>query len=288
MSGISRLRSLVNLPFLDLSKEIPEDTVVANDVDNTMLLPKTHVGTGPCNFHVGNTFKSLEKANHAFTTDKFKEKLSVFILKNIKYETEKGVPEYVASLQDRNVSVLALTARPKIKCDMNIAELTDEQLSDLGIHLEKSRNPFYKEDAEDFYKSYKGIFFSGEHKGEYITNLCGLTGYKPRHFIFGDDLEDNAREVDVAMKNLEIPCHAFEYTPYEGSGNGPYRPINLMAAAYQIDQLVRNHDLIEDWAAEKMVPPLPNDDRAACEKYFEDSKNYLKTILLGLDKANKL
>lgn len=260
--------------YTQLPSNFPKGTSYKFDVDQMLIdsSKKTYLGSGPFYFNLKKACYLLEKEGYVFKTDSLRDRIHVFVLKHVNHETEAGFSNYIGKLQDEN-DVLGLTARRKQMFNTNLAELTHSQLSQVGIHLENSYDPFYSEDSEELYKSFKGVYFTENgDKGPYLIKLYEKR--KPAHLVFGDDIFDNAKSVAMAMEKIDVPCTAFEYRPYlNNPENEGYRPFNLPAAALQLDELIHQRNLIEDWAAEKQSMSMQN------------GIEYLKDLIKRIDEA---
>lgn len=277
MSGITQT-SIVGGQYRETAKslglaagdKLPENTTVALDVDQTLIESKLDLGSGPFNFNLRRFLSDLKEEGYSFKTSNLKNRIILLTTINVPYETEKGLPEFIETLQNEGVSVLGETARKKKLFHVDLTRHTHQQLTSVGIHLENSYNPYTSK--LEYYRCSQGVFFTEEleRKGEYLINVFNCSK-RPNFLIFGDDLKEHSDDVAQEMKKAGIPCHVFEYRPYLHSDNGGYRPFDLMTAAVQLNQLVFKHKLVEPWEAEKLSLSLK-------EKPVEYFKSVIKSI----------
>lgn len=230
--------------FRQIPKNLSENTLYGFDIDQTLIDSNTYLGSGPFYFHLRNIFNSFVPK-----TTGLKDIISTFVMKNVAYESEEGFPDYIAKTQEKGETVLGITARKK-----ELAEATQMHLSSVGIRLDNVH------------------FTDGGDKGLFTVKLFELK--KPSYFVFGDDHRPNVESVAKSMESIGVPCHAFEYRPHlNNPANDGFRPFNLWGAGLQLEKLVLNQTLVEDWDADKQTP----------SESIEEGRAYFQSAIQKID-----
>lgn len=190
----------------EIIQEIDGDTLVIFDIDNTVIEPTGQVGSDQWYYYLAQKFQSLENLSLGDAHYKA-ERLWNTAQSYIKTQAvEEQTPQIIARLQERNIPVMALTARSR-----EIAEITRQQLSESNINFQKS-SPKYNY-AHNSTRYEGGILYQGEgfDKGKTLVEFLRHTNLKPKKIVFIDDKEKNTNNVNRALQELDIIHVEFRY-----------------------------------------------------------------------------
>jgi len=130
---------------------------------------------------------------------------------------EKETVSVINTLQEKGVTVIALTAR-----SLDLTQRTIEQLHRMGIYFTKTdphECPLVHGHGHGKPGLYiDGIIFSGEHsKGEMIISWFKQIKYRPKKIIFIDDKLKNLQSVEKALHNRDYPFIGIRYGHEDGN-----------------------------------------------------------------------
>lgn len=263
--------------ILDIEHVIDQNTLVLLDIDQTLIDPGHHLGTGPFNNYLKDIVKQLNSNPETkLNTPNLFDLITLYLARNVPMEpVEVETPALVSSLQGRNITVLGLTTRGRTEWYSTqvegIDELTKKQLNSIQIHLENAPSPFHQIDAKEIY----GILFTSHvPKGDYLISLFEKTSYRPSNIVFVDDRIDHVQSVEKAAKALNLPFNGFLYKRVETKGAG----FDPLIATIQLIELVNDHIL------------LSNEEAAAKKNQFEgvNPAVLLKDFVQQLDQVPEL
>jgi hypothetical protein len=193
--------------YLDQDDYNPE-TLVILDIDNTLLMPPTDLGSDQWFYAMYQRYlaKGYNKQDAVYAV------LPVYkqvILETDFVPVEKETVSLVKKLQNKNVTVIGLTAR-----SLDLCYRTIEQLDKVGIRFDVS-NPHecpikYGTDKPALYVD--GIIFCGNYnKGEVLVSWLKQIDYQPSKVIFVDDKLKNVKSVERALHKRDFPFYGLRY-----------------------------------------------------------------------------
>lgn len=188
--------------------EYNESTFVIFDIDNTLARTPDHYGSDQWFYWKKDQFEK-----EGFTEKEAIDLIMPELLQISAYlplvPVEKNTAKIVKNLQDKGVTVIALSAR-----SLDLTYRTIEQLHEIGIHF-KGKGPHncliqYGKGKPALYID--GIIFSGNHtKGEVIAHWFDQIDYHPKKVIFIDDKMKNLSSVEQALHKRNYPFIGIRY-----------------------------------------------------------------------------
>lgn len=190
--------------------EYNKNLLVIFDIDNTIGKMPTNLGSDQWFYakvdQLKTHGKSFEQALNLVLPELFHIQFHSWIV-----PIEKDTVSVINTLQEKGVTVIALTAR-----SLELTQRTIEQLHHLGIHFTKT-DPYecplthgHGHGKAGLYID--GIIFSGEHsKGEMIVSWFKQIKYRPKKIIFIDDKLKNLQSVEKALHNRDYPFIGIRY-----------------------------------------------------------------------------
>lgn len=193
----------------EILSEIDDDTIIGFDIDNTLIMPKDkdQKGSDQHFYYLVNKLKKLNFSHKE--ASRIAEEIWNDLQLHIATKTVEIItPELILGLQ-KKPRVFALTKR-----SFSIADITRQQLLDNNIDF--SINPIcsekmFKLNEHSFYS--QGILYQGEasDKGETLLSFFERLGLRPKKFIFVDDKEENAENINRALKSIPIIHIEYRY-----------------------------------------------------------------------------
>ncbi|MFC1870704.1 DUF2608 domain-containing protein [Candidatus Dependentiae bacterium] len=190
--------------------EYNENLLVIFDIDNTVGKLSTELGSDQWFYAKVDNLKASGK-----TVDEAIQ-LALPELFHVQFHSwmepvEKDTVQVIKNLQDKGVTVIALTAR-----SLELTQRTIEQLHHMGIYFTKT-DPYecplthgHGHGKAGLYID--GIIFSGNHsKGEMIVSWFKQIKYRPKKIIFVDDKLKNLQSVEKALHNRDYPFIGIRY-----------------------------------------------------------------------------
>jgi hypothetical protein len=195
--------------FKEIMKYVTPETLVALDIDDTLLLPVQTLGNDAWfQYRV----KQLQ-AEFASPAEAFERALADW--EAVRHQTkvklvEEDTAAIVEQLQGRGLIVMGLTTQ-----GLSLATRTIQQLLSLGIDLAKvapSRSDHYFDNGLGvLYR--KGILFtSGTPKGEALFKILELCHLQPKHILFINDKLSHLKEVEVTADKRGVPFTGLRYS----------------------------------------------------------------------------
>ncbi len=189
--------------------EFNDNTLVVCDIDNTLIYPKTIIGSEQWFYARVEGFESqgmtTAEAVNAVLPQSFE------LLEYIPMEpVESSTVAVINDLQKRGVTVIALTAR-----SLDLTYRTVDQLAQLGIHF-NGKGPVqcpmvYGEGKPALY--IEGILFCGSQgKGETLINWLTHIHYRPTKIIFIDDKMKNIIGVEQKLLPYQYQFIGIRYS----------------------------------------------------------------------------
>lgn len=230
----------------DVESAITPKSLVLLNLAEVLLDTKTSLGT-----------QAWRKYIRSRVSSRTHDELTRLVFEKIPPKTpEPGTAQFVKELQKKGFYVFGFTSRgrnewyaTKIK---DIDLLTERVLLQLDIDFERTTPPleWAKLNAilPDYY--HNGIIYSTNtyDKGEMLTLIFEKIGYRPEKVVFVDDKADSLKEVETAMKTLNIPFAGFNYdrTAKEHAQFDP------MIANIQLDYLISRGTVLSDVEAKQI------------------------------------
>lgn len=189
-------------------EEMNPRTLVMFDIDNTIIAPKTDLGSDQW-FYAMVAHGLKRGLTEQQAVDEILPVYAQIINQTPFYPVEPDTTSVIKELQDKGVSVIALTAR-----SLDLAHRTVEHLHDAEIHFTKT-DPHecpiqYGSGKPALY--IEGIIFSGNYpKGEVLLGWLNQIHYKPKKIIFIDDKLKNVKSVESAVHKRNIPFVGLRY-----------------------------------------------------------------------------
>lgn len=200
---------IVDAPSIeDVTKYIKPDernesTLVIFDIDNTLLYPKTLIGSEQWFYSVVKKYE-----DEGMTTQQAINKLLPQSFELMEYipmvPIEPGTVPVITNLQKDGIITIALTAR-----SLDLTYRTIDQLASVGIHF-NGKGPqecpiVYGDGKPALYMH--GVLFCGNHtKEKVLLNWLNQIHYQPKKIIFIDDKMKNVTAVGKAL-----PKHQYNY-----------------------------------------------------------------------------
>jgi hypothetical protein len=203
-STITEITSVAHL-------QLPSDahTLVAFDLDNTVMEPESEIGSdqwfGAALEHLKNKGLSHEAA--------FKIVRPRYIHLQQRTPTkpvESAIVTYIKALQERHIPTLAITARSHPLQNMTIAQLKSIGISFNTHHYKNISMTLTNEKHPAHIKH--GILFCGDNKkGNVLHTFLTLTKSTPKRVIMFDDKLHHLQEMEATFKKLGIDFHGYRY-----------------------------------------------------------------------------
>ncbi len=176
--------------------EFNAKTLVVFDIDNTLLYPKTLIGSEQWFYAMVSKFEAegmtTQEAINAILPQSFE------LLEYIPMDPVEPVTVPVINdLQQRGLVTIALTAR-----SLDLTYRTIDLLAQVGIYFQGTgpvQCPIVYGDGKPALYI-QGILFCGNHaKGDVLVNWLNQTDYHPKKIIFIDDKQKNLEAVAKAL-----------------------------------------------------------------------------------------
>ena len=197
---IYTLKEIAN--FLPTNKS----TLVVFDIDNTLLQPKTDLGSVQWFCHQHQEFVALGLTS----AEAAKQILPLFFHINHTIDLipiESTLVDDITHIKNNCERTLCLTARP-----LPLAERTLQQLQKnaLCFHVPELDEFVFNLNSVSLYK--QGCLFCGLNcKGDVLLAFLKAINYHPDVIIFIDDKEANLEAIETAAKQRNIPCVCLRY-----------------------------------------------------------------------------
>lgn len=186
----------------------PEDTLIATDIDNTMMLPRQWLGSEAW-FDAEVRHAQASSGSRQEAIDKARRKYIKIHQVSQAIPVEEQTPALISELQRAGYRTLGLTARSPL-----LAGRTHKQLADVGIDFRSTA--IYPDSVvtklEKASGYYQGIMFVTENdKGEALFTLLDKIHQTYKHVIFIDDRLENVEKVLAACHLRGIAATGFYY-----------------------------------------------------------------------------
>jgi hypothetical protein len=222
--------------------EYNKNLLIIFDIDNTIATTPTDFGSDQWFYAMKNRLMKTGTSEQ----DALNIMIPLFI--QIQHDTwlvpvEKNTISVINSLQDKGVSVIALTAR-----SLELAHRTLEQLQHMGIFFTRT-DPYecpitYGNTKPGLYID--GIIFSGNYdKGEMLVHWFKQSNYRPIKVIFIDDKLKNLHSVEKALHDRNYPFIGIRY----GYSDDRVHNFSLESIAEEQTQFFNTHPIVKPLAA---------------------------------------
>jgi len=193
----------------DITPLIDKKTFVAFDIDNTLITTNQSLGSSEWyDYQYRQYFeKGISSAKSHKKAQALWKQINEFSEMSL---VETDTAKFVENLQNKGISVIALTARPN-----DIYSLTEKQLKIQNINFSITavapKSNHIRIAALSEYTH--GILFSDEqNKGEILLKFFKRFNISPTHVVFIDDVKKNADDVDHALSKNGIDVKSIYYT----------------------------------------------------------------------------
>lgn len=195
-SHIFEAQSIQDIYKYITPQEFNTDTLVIFDIDNTLIYPKTLIGSEQWFYAMVEKYKAegkdTQEAINTILPQSF-ELLEYLPMEPI----EPTTVSIIQDLKQRGIVTIALTAR-----SLDLTYRTLDQLANMGIHF-NGTGPIqcplvYGKGKPALYM--EGILFCGNHaKGEVLVHWLNQINYHPKKIIFIDDKMKNIEAVEKLL-----------------------------------------------------------------------------------------
>jgi hypothetical protein len=189
------------------------DTLILVDIDDTLLRPSTQLGSSHWWAHMQNTVGKDIDIRNAFPGF---NPLIGWIFHHLTMEPmQSDTAQVIRDLQNQNICVLALTARPKNAtfCP-HYDRVTREDLRSIGVDFTQSKLQGEIDFAERdglWSFSYGVIFSNRQLKGGALKDFLHTFRVKPERIVLVDDKRYQIASVEHAMADVGIPFVGLHY-----------------------------------------------------------------------------
>lgn len=211
----------------EIKESVKPDTLLVFDIDSTLLMPTTYLGSDPWWDHLIDKYikagsskqEALEKAAKDWRDSQ----------KDIQINPVEDItPALVSEFQKNNIKVFALTARGFPIADLTINQLANNQIDFQKSALTKQIEIKLQDKYPALYK--KGVLFVGDNnKGILLLKFLEKLKYKAKNIVFVDDKLKNVQNVNEALEKANIPIIAYRY----GAADDRVKSFNGVAADIQ-------------------------------------------------------
>lgn len=255
----------------DLSQELQsadEKTLIVFDVDEVLITTEDHF----IHPYAGHIF--LKLAGELIQKTEIEEEkieliktLSLSLSEPKRVIVEEMAPEFIRSLQQRGLKVIALTACPsgdyglipKVEC------WRVEHLRSLGIDFSSSFSTISPLSLSDIASQGRsppvfeeGILFSGVllskgyTKGEVLAEFLKQANFHPEKVIFIDDSIHYLDSVQTAVQAAGIEFKGYQYLGAERF----FKKTNEEVLRYQLDHLIHKKEWLSDEEIQRRLTSL--------------------------------
>ncbi|MGE0206933.1 MAG: DUF2608 domain-containing protein [Candidatus Babeliales bacterium] len=191
------------LPYID------QDTLVIFDIDNTLAEGSELIATDQCFQHRVRKHMDAGAIDNQAVAEFLPIYLYIQMVLPLK-PVEEPTPLLVKTLQEKNLNVIALTARSFTLIDRTIAQLQEIGIDFSSTGLSQEIIDIQLKDRL-FYKH--GIIFCGQNdKGESLRTIFEHLKYYPKKIVFVDDKEKYLTCVQHIANELNIPFVGMRYS----------------------------------------------------------------------------
>ncbi|MEI8025959.1 MAG: DUF2608 domain-containing protein [Pseudomonadota bacterium] len=231
----------------EVSTSIPSGGVVVFDLDNTVLEAKQTLGTDQFFTYL------VKKAEEAGLRGQEAKDLALIQSADIQPISpvrlvERSTLGFLRSLQERNVTVFALTARP-----FAWAKGTLNQLASLQVDFSKTAPRIPKDTNRSLKEwSYQGgvIFLQpGQDKGNALVNFLNSSDQKPKKIVFIDDKPHNVKSVETALNDAGIENVEFRY----GAADERVKNFDSQLANFEFHYFLLHKVFLDDEKAKELL-----------------------------------
>lgn len=185
------------------TSDVQRGDVVVFDIDNTILEPVQTIGSDQWfEYMIQNYVKQGMKSKPAFQAA-LEDWMQVQEITEVQ-AVEKATPRLIRQLQQKGVTVIALTARNQGMIDTSIKQLKslNVKFSDYGIGSTRIKDVEF----------HKGILFVGNNnKGLVLAQFLREQNIEAKRLLFIDDKQKNVKNVDDAFLNSGIVNINYRY-----------------------------------------------------------------------------
>ncbi len=187
------------LPYIHAQQD-HQHTLIIFDIDETLIKLDSHFGTHHWAKHYVKQQEAMGFSRTKALTSEHKIYMETLPHRTYTF-TEPTTPTVFKAIKESNAIVMGLTKRPQ-----QFAPLTVTQLKALDInfsfpHLDTKKNSIPRSNTHIYHS---GIVFGCEKgKGHALLDILKKAKYTPRRIIFIDDLLQNIKNVETALKKFD-------------------------------------------------------------------------------------
>jgi hypothetical protein len=193
----------------NIEESVKPETLVVFDIDNTLMEPVQTLGSDQWYGYRVNTHESEGMSHKDAIAAAIREWQDVELRTEVE-PVETSTPALITRLQDKGVTVMALTARA-----IDFAATTQTQLGAVGIELTRSAptGSDLNVPGENPSLYTHGILFVGPYneKGPVLAQFLHAVHLNPTSVVFVDDKAKHVGTVGAALAPLGVEYHGFRY-----------------------------------------------------------------------------
>lgn len=207
------------------------DTLVIFDIDSTILEPAQTLGSDAWYYTTIDRLISEGMDKEEAQKKILNQWMEVQKITDV-IAVEANTPELIRQLQDKEIKIAVLTARP-----FKLIDVTIKQLNSIGVDFSRSPLSAKKIDVKSpggKAKYRNGIIFCGgpkSDKGLILNEVLRKVKLVPNRVVFVDDRKNNVEAVDRALALNGIECKCVRY----GAADRAYREYNRSVADIEMN-----------------------------------------------------
>jgi hypothetical protein len=222
LSAQAELREAANIA--EALSDVRAGDLVVFDIDNTILEPVQTLGSDQWFEYRVGIHKSQGESDEQAIRGAIVEWLPVQKATSVQL-VEDSTAERIKVLQDKGITVLALTARPD-----ELRPATLSQLESVGVNIEVI------------------LFAFGKNKGQVLREYLQTIGLVPERLLFVDDKPKNVNNMDAEFLQDDFKNINFRY----GAADSKVRAFSSKIAEAQWFYFQEYGEFISDAQAERL------------------------------------
>ncbi|MFK7872730.1 MAG: DUF2608 domain-containing protein [Oligoflexales bacterium] len=196
----------------DVQSAIKDESLVAFDVDLTLLVPDHQIGMPQWSYtRIEHYLKEGHNSHTAFRMAVV-DLLAVYNL--VKFQpAEPHTARFLEALREKNVDIIGLTARGLELSHATHLHLRDNQMRFADRFEEQKERILKHPDLVRAISLDEGVIYtSGQHKGMALDAVLKSMEYPLRHLVFVDDEVRNLDKMHDFCSHHNWNCSLFLYT----------------------------------------------------------------------------
>ncbi len=239
----------------DIYPHVEEGTLVLLGMTDTITDSSLSIGSKPWRQYIRRHLgKDLLKQ-----PDNLHDKWTFSVVRAVPVKpVQNEIVEWIDQLQKKEIPVFCINGRGRNVWYETVVDkvdqLTDDQLTNIGIHFEKSVVPEELKKA-DPYLFHHGIFYTDPYsKGQFIEKILQETGYQPKKVVIVDDKWEQLKAVEEKLIEAGIPHVCVLYQRAEKER----KDFNPLIATIQLETLLEKNEVLTDEQAAEKAAALEN------------------------------